>query len=67
MTWIYVMGLISTVALSLPIVMIIATTLMGTEVSPALLIYYAIVLVIIFSQKDILMLILLLSLLGHHQ
>jgi hypothetical protein len=41
MTWNYVMGLVSTVALSLPILTIIATKLSGYRSFPALLIYYA--------------------------
>jgi len=42
MTWNYMMGLISTIALSLPILTIIATKLYGYRSFPALLIYYII-------------------------
>ena len=42
MTWNYVMGLVSTVALSLPILTIIVTKLYGYRSFPALLIYYTI-------------------------
>jgi hypothetical protein len=43
MTWNAVMGLISTIALSLPILILIATKLAGYKSFPALLAYYAIV------------------------
>jgi hypothetical protein len=42
MTWNYVMGIVSTVALSLPILTIIATKLHGYRSFPVLLLYYAI-------------------------
>ena len=42
MTWNYVMGVVSTIALSLPILTIIATKLYGYRSFPALLLYYAI-------------------------